>query len=420
MAELDLGELSQHDSAAEDAVDLLFPDRKEESFMQAEESRALPELDLAEGFFANFAGRPGDTVLPGLPHRFAEDPDDGARDDGSGTIVSRVIPKDQVKEKINARPPAQTVKLDDIPRITLDGPSRVSGFVPPAEPRQARGAAPSEIFDRFLTAGKFAEAEVVLESSRADSHFEWWRIRRMQLDAARQENAAAPQVPAPLPPTLPVAAFSGPGPVTSTVPNIALTPQPAEVTRPSREPAERPFSGDIRKGVSTEILRLADLMARSGLHVPPDQAGLFQIHETSGPMPVKLIQALQRLPLTSDAEKQLCFDLLQGLTGGSGSEECLQLMEQRGLSRHAPAWFGFYLDSLVFCGFARKALAEAVLVSERQQSLAWIRVIWQRLPAVWAQLGAAGFSWREEDGTKEFAAQIKKRPKPLLSHYLGI
>lgn len=414
MAELDLGDLEQNDSSAEDAVDLLFPDHKDGRVVQGEDVSILPELDLAEGFLANLSGRPGDTVLPGLPAHFSA----GKDDERSGTMVSRVIPKEQMQGQYRAhdipRPPVQTVKLEDIPRISLDGPSRVSGFVAPSEPRQARGAAPSEIFDRFFAAGKLAEAEVVLESSRADSHFEWWRSRRERLDKELlAAKAVVSEVSRPAAPP----AFAGQGPVTYTVPTLPVLHLTAEKTAATREPAGKPFSGDFRKGVTTEILRIADRLTRQ---TSLDEKDL--VLETRGNMRDRIPDAMMRRllsqPLETPGEIQLFFDLLQGISAGRGGDDLLSLMEKRDLRRSSPAWFGFYLDTLLNCGFARKALAESVLLANQHQGLTWIRVIWHRLPQIWDQLGTEGFLWSEEDGTKEFVAQIKKRPKPLLKQFL--
>lgn len=381
VADLDLsGNEGMFDGEASHAVDLLFQDERalEATPQKAEEV----SLDLAEGVLARLRGRPGDTVLP----PGSSFPGGERR---SGTIVS------QIDLGPPSAQPQRTVKLDEMPRVTLDESRQEQGLPqesvvpPPANALSgARGTAPSEIFDRFFAAGKFVEAEVVLESSRSEEHHEWWQLRRLKLDFARQQ-------------------FIAPKAVSQD--QVVVNSQAATNDLP------QPFSGDFRKGIMTEMLSLAE---REWIHPS------INSERSEGPsVPLRLLSALRSLPHETPADEVQLFEVLQGLFPGGGNDQVLHLLHEKSLTRKSPAWFGFYLDSLMSCGYARKVVAESVLMTlkwstDRPLPLEWVRVIWQRLPRAWHELGSSGFSWSEEDGTRMFVQLMNKRPRLQVKHFL--
>lgn len=454
MAELDLGDF-QEEVSEHHPVDFLFPDNQESGVhklpqqmlvqhgapvQQSVDWKPEPELKIAEGFFAGFTGRPGDTVLPVMPSRMP-----GDEEEESGTVVSLI----EFPENFRNNLPGKTVNLNDLPRITLDKPlvrekpvlQEVSRSAPlvdaasepalewrtPERPvRQTvapkikpRTAAPSELFDRLFNSKRFEEAESILEQSVSDKGFDWWRSRYDRLQLLKEPGyvfGLAHIVVAPVVPARETEVFvsltlddsitakkdaperSGSALLHLAVKEVELTPNQAQ-----------PFSGDLRKGVITEILRISDSITT--------QTQMKSSGNSAGDISPALMARLLALTVESEESSKDFFELLQGIFAGGASDQLIELIEKKSLKYRDAFWFGFYLNALLQCGYGRKIVAESVIVSERHPTLSWLRVIWRRLPLAWDLMGIVGFQWAEDDGVWDFLEKISRRGRQRLKSY---
>lgn len=442
MAELDLGDF-QEDASENHTVGFLFPGNQESAVHVVQEAKAPkvpkvepakaePDLQIAEGFFAGFTGRPGDTVLPVMPSRMQDD-----FEGDSGTVVSLIEFPDNIHKNL----PGKTVNLNDLPRVTLDKPSkrevpglRASQPSPEVEPSLARKsperqdrhavvvkskprtAAPSEVFDRFFNSKRFEEAESILEHSVSDRGFDWWRSRyeRLQsLNAAGYKFGLGHIV---LPPLAPA---QGSEVFVSMKLGDSLIAHPDVVARPNsgipkpaadKESANlQPFSGDFRKGVMTEILQISDNIPNLAADATPG--------ESKGELPAGLLKRLIAMPVDTAEHSRVFFELMQGLFAAAPDATLLRLIERKSLQYRDTFWFGLYLDALLRCGYGRKIIAESVIVSEKHPTLSWLRVIWRRLPLAWDLMGVEGFMWSEDDGVRDFLEKISRRGRQRLKSY---
>ncbi len=177
----------------------------------------------------------------------------------------------------------------------------------------------------------------------------------------------------------------------------------------------QPFSGDFRRGIATEILALSvqnldQQLTNQYRHV---------LDKASNPPDLTALSAkLLSMPVDTDQRAAIFFDLLQSLFAGAHGESLLEVIEKKGLATRSPEWFGLYLDLLLTCGFARKVIVDALQQVEKQPKLAWIKVVWRRLPAAWAAMGITGFVWSEDDGAKDFLNKINVRGQQRLRTFI--
>jgi hypothetical protein len=402
MAELDLGDLQEEDYTGDHTVDFLFNGKAEKEAPQLEPIK--PDLKIAEGFFAGFSGRPGDTVLPVMPSKV-----DAGFIKGSGTAISVVgMPEaKELKPKIDrvdlpwVEPvPAERVARGIAPNqpfsLTINEESVHSAVKMQTPAAGNQRAAASEIFDRFFADRKYREAEALLQRSNNEQMFEWWRVRYERLkdivtsdykfDAEHlfkpSEKAAVLKEPL--------------------IAHLAAKPS---VDSDKMEP----FNGDFRRGFITEILALSTREPGALVEHKKFLREEASESELSPALAAKLIS----MPIDSSEQEALFFDLFQSLLAGGSAGILLDVIEKKGLSFRSPEWFGLYLDGLLSCGFARKVIADGLLQVEKQPKLAWIRVVWRRLPEAWEALGVTGFSWSEDDGAKDFLNKINVRGQQL-------
>ena len=407
MAELDLGDLQEEDYTGAHTVDFLFNGKAEKEAPQPEPVKQ--DMKIAEGFFAGFSGRPGDTVLPVMPDKI-----DAAFIKGAGTAISFVglpEPKDMAPKKNRVDEPRQGSHSDQSQRLANSGapfslnqndePAHSSVLFQPGagNPR----AAASEIFDRFFADRKYQEAEAVLQRANNEQMFEWWRVRFERLkdivtsdykfDAdhlfRRSEKAHIVKD---------LFALGNDGK------RAELAPM-------------QPFTGDFRRGFVTEILALST-QGVERLTSPHDQKLKKSSVDPSLELSSELSAQLLAMPVDTELRSALFFDLMQSLAASSPGVSLLEVIEEKGLCGRSPEWFGLYLDALLRSGFARKVIVEALLQVEKQPKLAWIRVVWRRLPLAWAALGLTGFTWTEDDGAKDFLNKINVRGQQLLRTFI--
>ncbi len=405
MAELDLGELQEEDYTGAHTVDFLFNGNAEKEAPQLKPVKQ--DMKIAEGFFAGFAGRPGDTVLPVMPDKI-----DAAYVKGSGTAISFVglpDPKDPSPKKTRAEilrhSPTGHEQLQPMPlssvSFALSQEPEPNNSVPVLQASSPNPrAAASEIFDRFFTDRKYHEAEAVLQRSSKEQMFEWWRVRYERLKDIVTHDYK----------------FDAEHFFRSSEKN----PIGKNLIKNSEEyQTIQPFSGDFRRGLVTEILLLANESFAS-LTTPQTQEFQKQSAQEHATLELtrELSEKLLSMPVDTDQRSALFFDLMQSLSASSPGTSLLEIIEIKGLKDRSPEWLGLYLDALLRLGFARKVIVEALLQIEKQPKLSWIRVAWRRLPAAWAAMGVTGFTWSEDDGAKDFLNKINVRGQQLLRTFI--
>ena len=404
MAELDLGDLQEEDYTGAHTVDFLFNGKVEQDALQIE---PVKDMKIAEGFFAGFSGRPGDTVLPVMPDKV-----DAAFLKGSGTAISVVgvpgqkdfnVKKSRVDLPRHAPPMPEPKLRGQMPSppfaATTDESQHSAVIFHPAagNPR----AAPSEIFDRFFADRKYQEAEAVLQRSNNEQMFEWWRVRyeRLKDIITHDYKFDADQLFRRSEKTPIVKDMSGNG-FDGKIRNEQIPMQP--------------FSGDFRRGIVSEILALSaqdlDQLTKQNSHVLEKVVDPQNLTELSA--------RLLSMPVDTEQRAAVFFDLLQSLFAGARGEFLLEVIEKKELAKRSPEWFGLYLDTLLACGFARKVIVDALQQVEKHPKQAWIKVVWRRLPAAWTALGITGFTWSEDDGAKEFLNKINVRGQQLLRTFI--
>jgi hypothetical protein len=410
MAELDLGELQEEDHTGAHTVDFLFNGKAEKE--AAPLKPVKQDIKIAEGFFAGFAGRPGDTVLPVMPDKI-----DAAYVKGSGTAISFVgqpDPKDPSPKKTRAESPRQVPPgYEQLQRMPLSSVSFALGQDP--EPNslpvlQASNpnprAAASEIFDRFFADRKYQEAEAVLQRSSKEQMFEWWRVRYERLkDIVTHDYKFDAEL---------FFKSSEKNPI-----GKDLIAHANDIKNSAEFQTMLPFSGDFRRGFVTEILLLAKEPFAT-LTTPPTHKNQKKSSEEHPTLELtrEFSEKLLSMPVDTEQRSALFFDLMQSLVATSPGTSLLDVIELKGLKDRSPEWLGLYLDALLRSGFARKVIVEALLQIEKQPKLSWIRVAWRRLPAAWAAMGVTGFTWSEDDGAKDFLNKINVRGQQLLRTFI--
>jgi hypothetical protein len=394
MAELDLGEMQGEDYTGARTVDFLFNGNAEKETPQLEPIKQ--DIKIAEGFFAGFSGRPGDTVLPVMP-----DIVDTAFIRGSGTAISFVglpNPKDQSLKKKHVEGSRQQMRPAEQTPLAANANA-------PFSPNKGAAAA-SEIFDHFFTERKYQEAEAVLQHSSNEQMFEWWRVRyeRLRDIVTHDYKLVADQ-------------FFRHSEKTPDMKDLFAAG--SDIKHRDDHAPMQAFSGDFRRGFVTEILAFANhnieslTTAESHGDQQSDPIESFRTELSSD-----LLAKLLAMPVDTDQQSALFFDLVQSFAASSLGESLLEIIEKKNLKARGPEWFGLYLDALLRSGFARKVIVEALLQVEKKPYLAWIRVVWRRLPAAWDAMGVTGFLWSEDDGAKEFLNKVNVRGQQLLRTFI--
>jgi hypothetical protein len=181
------------------------------------------------------------------------------------------------------------------------------------------------------------------------------------------------------------------------------------------------FWGPLRQTLG----RLAQVKA---LLVPPSRRAervrhLIRSSPRAERLPQAFIETLvgldQRLAGVAPADVlALQWNLLQGLWGSAPDGACAAVLEELGLTRATPGFWGMYLDGLIAAGSGRRALVEIRRALAEKPHLVWARIAWTRLPRIWTGLKVHGFGWSEDDGVPALLERLAVRPAPKLSGLL--
>jgi hypothetical protein len=287
-------------------------------------------------------------------------------------------------------------------------------------PAAAEGGAYASVvalIDRYLRQGYLGEARELLRQTASSCDQEpWWQARKALVDRSDRHPPLAD----------PAAAPQGLGRARSPrSSHSSVDDRAAASSHSSSDPLPAPSAlrgDDFWRPLQTELGRLSQ--SSKSLLVPLARVQRLQMllaaNGRGQALPAAFVRALaemdHRLPGV-DGERLLAikWDLVQGLWGGAPDRACALVLEELGLTRATPGFWGLYLDALIAGGNARKALVEINRALVERPHLTWARLAWARLPLVWSALGVRGWTWAEDEGVTALLARLAERPRPKLA-----
>lgn len=199
-------------------------------------------------------------------------------------------------------------------------------------------------------------------------------------------------------------------------PDALLASGIAAHSLPSSGPA---FGGEIRSRMR-QFERQSSAVVDSLLINRTSTAARSSAHATGKildeSVAVHVENAIAALPqdLSPAQRTAYVWDLVQSLWGEAADASCAKVLESQGLATIDPGFFGLYLDALLACGAARRALVCLRRTLHLHPHLAWANAAYRRLPHLYARLGYQIVLWHEDEGVLALQEKLARRPEVLL------